>query len=54
MTDKEEMIKTHFPDDEKWQLQKKKLTKEEFLGLDKKGMQEAEREYKKKQRKNVR
>jgi len=30
-TDKDEMIKTHFPNDEKWQLQKKKLTEEEFL-----------------------
>ena len=25
------MIKTHLPNDEKWQLQDKKLTKEQFL-----------------------
>ena len=54
LTDKEEMIKTHFPDDEKWQLQKKKITKMEFLGLDRKEMYESKREYDKKRRKNTR
>ena len=32
MTDKDEMIKTHFPEQNAWQLQEKKITKEEFLG----------------------
>ena len=54
LTDKEEFIKTHFPNDEKWQLQKKKITKMEFLGLDKKSYREAQREYRKTKRKNVR
>ncbi len=54
LTDKEEMIKTHFPDDEKWQLQKKKLTRDEFLGLTRKELHEAKREYEKNKRKNVR
>ena len=35
LTDKEEMIKTHLSDDEKWQLQKKKITLPEFIGIDK-------------------
>jgi len=54
LTNKEEMIKTHFPDDEKWQLQKKKLTKDEFLGLKGKDLRDAKREYEKSKRKNVR
>lgn len=54
LTDKEEMIKTHFPNDERWQLQKKKLTKEEFLGLKGKELYQAQREYEKQKRKNVR
>ncbi len=33
LTDKEEMIKTHFPFDPKWQLQKEKITPAEFLNL---------------------
>ena len=31
LTDKDEMIKTHFPENEFWQLQKEKLTREEFI-----------------------
>ena len=54
LTDHEEMIKTHFPDDEQWQLQKKKVTKEEFLGLNRRELSKAKRDYKKQQRKNVR
>lgn len=47
LTDKDEMIKTHFPNDEKWQLQDKKIKKEDFLNLDKKSYNEAKREYRK-------
>ena len=32
LTDKDEMIKTHFPMQEQWQLQKDKVTREEFFG----------------------
>ena len=34
LTDKDKMIRSHFPNDEQWQLQKKKITEAEFLGLD--------------------
>ncbi len=33
LTDAQEMIKTHFPDEERWQLQKKKITIAKFLGV---------------------
>ena len=33
LTNKYEMIKTHFPDNENWQLLEKKVSKQEFLGL---------------------
>ena len=54
LTDKEEMIKTHFPDDTRWQLQKKKLTEEEFLGLDGRSYRDAQKEYEKAKRENIR
>ncbi len=54
LTDKEEMIKTHFPDEERWQLQKKKLTQAEFLGLKGKDLSLAKREYERSRRNNVR
>ena len=31
MTDKDEMIKTHFPDDDRWQLQKRHISRNRFL-----------------------
>ena len=52
MTDKERMIQTHLANDEKWQLQKKKITKAKFIGMDegsykaaKKSKERAERRY---------
>lgn len=55
MTDKDEMIKTHFPTDERWQLQDKKITKEEFLGLtNKKDYRAARKELREKRRENIR
>ena len=55
LTDKEEMIKTHFPNDPRWQLQKKEISKEEFLGLtDTKEYREARKELRKKRREQVR
>lgn len=43
LTDKELMIKTHFPVNEQWQLQKEKITEAEFLGLDKQAYKTAEK-----------
>ena len=54
LTDKDEMIKTHFPYDEKWQLQKKKMTEKDFLGLDNKAYIAAQTEYEISKRKNIR
>ena len=33
LPDKEKMIKTHLADEERWQLQKKKITKAQFIGM---------------------
>ena len=55
LTDKDEMIKTHFPNDSRWQLQDKKVSKEEFLGLkDPKAYREARKELREKRRENIR
>ena len=55
LTDKEEMIKTHFPFEEKWQLQKKKISKKEFLNLtDRKAYRVAKKELKQRKRGSVR
>ena len=53
LPDKDEMIKTHFPDDEKWQLQAQKLTKQEFLGLSDREYKNMVKKDKKKRKKEV-
>lgn len=37
LTDKKKMIQTHLADDEKWQLQKKKISKAKFIGMSERG-----------------
>lgn len=55
LTDKDEMIKTHFPDDQRWQLQDKKITEKEFLGLtDTKAYRAARKELRQKRKDNIR
>ena len=54
LTNKDDMIKTHFPFNEKWQLQKKKITIEEFLNFaDKKEYQKAHRELRMKRKEKI-
>ena len=53
LTDKNEMIKTHFPNEERWQLQEPKLTKQEFLGLDDKAYKALLKQQKKKKKREV-
>lgn len=58
LTNKDAMIKTHFPDNERWQLQSKKITEAEFLHMSEYAYQSAmnkyERRAKRQEQRNLR
>ena len=52
LINKHELIKTHFPDNERWQLLEKPLSKQEFLGLSDRQYRNLQRQVQKGNRRN--